>query len=98
MTLMSKEQFKQHIKKFPNGGVIFSEYDDPFSIHITLDNSGFGAKWINNVCLDEDLIFVYDWNVDESMPDNMYYVFELEDVESMIFELSTANNILKEDK
>lgn len=76
MKILSKKEFKELMKKYPNGGIVFSD-TEVGEIHIT--DGDFGATTLSVDSIDEEL-FDYDWNIEEYSDHELFYVYERKDI------------------
>ena len=92
--ILSKSEFKELMKQYPEGGIVFTEYAcDNNDIHVT--DGDFGATIIAPV---HGEIFDYDWNIEEYDDKDIFVVFDNDDILQMIQTLTKGLKIdLKEE-
>ena len=87
MTMMTKQQFKELMKEFPNGGIPFLDGDN--SVLVTDGN--FGATCL--VPTVDGEVFDFDWNIEEHSDDDEFYVLDYSDVLQIIQTLTKGLRI-----
>lgn len=87
MTMMTKQQFKELMKEFPNGGIPFLDGDN--SVLVTDGN--FGATCLAPTVDGE--VFDFDWNIEEHSDDDEFYVLDYSDVLQIIQTLTKGLRI-----
>lgn len=90
MKLYTVTEFKELIKAYPNGGVVFTEYDQPQDLLVT--DGFFGAT---NVVPYDGQIFDWDFNIAEYVENNnpQFAVYDNADVLQMIQTLTRGLKI-----
>ena len=78
MKKLTKQQFKELMKEFPNGGIPFLDGDN--SVLVTDGN--FGATLL--VPTEDGEVFDFDWNIEEHSDDDEFYVLDYSDVLQII--------------
>lgn len=86
MKIINAVQFRNLIAEHPNGGIVFAELDSgnqPMEIMIT--DGTFGAA-----CLvpHEGEVFDWDWNIAESSDDELFAIYDNNDILQMIQNLT----------
>lgn len=82
MKRLNKAQFKELMKQYPNGGIVFVEgvYDGGnYDLHVT--DGDFGARLVLPL---NGEVFDYDWNIEEYNNSDMFTVFDNNDVLQII--------------
>jgi hypothetical protein len=77
--LLSKNEFKELMRQHPEGGIVFAEDPKWNDVHVT--DGDFGATVISPL---HGEIFDYDWNIEEYGDDEMFIVFDNDDILQMI--------------
>lgn len=87
MKIINTKQFKNLIiEKYPHGGIVFSELDSGGSpMEIMITDGDFGAT-----CLipHEGDVFDWDWNINESSNDELFAIYDNNDILQMIQNLT----------
>lgn len=91
MTIIDKRRFIEIIKQHPNGGIVFAELDssnNPGEIMVT--DGEFGAT-----CLvpHEGEVFDWDWNIKECSDDDLFAIYDNNDILQMIQTLTKFLNL-----
>ena len=79
MILLSKKQFEELMKLYPEGGIVFAENSCVTDVLVT--DGFFGAK---SIIPQNGEVFNFDWNIEEYSDDDIFYVFEHEDILQII--------------
>lgn len=87
MKKLTKQQFKELMKEFPNGGIPFLDGDN--SALVTDGN--FGATCL--VPTVDGEVFDFDWNIEEHSDDDEFYVLDYSDVLQIIQTLTKGLRI-----
>lgn len=91
MKVLTKIQMKTLIKEFPNGGIVFAEYKpDVLTSELMITDGDFGAR---QVIPHNGEIFDFDWNINEYRDDDLFAVFDNNDVLQMIQTLTSGLQI-----
>ena len=91
--LVSKAEFKELMKQYPEGGIVFTEYPESNDIHVT--DGDFGATTVAPM---HGEIFDYDWSIEEVDENELMVVFDNDDILQMIQTLTKGLKIdLKEE-
>ena len=85
--IINKLQFKELMKDYPNGGIVFAEYAPDVFRDIEVTDGDFGATAIAPI---HGETFDYDFNIDEYGDDELFIIFDNEDVLHMISVLSSG--------
>lgn len=88
MILLSKKQFEELMKKYPDGGIVFMESGNSFDVSVT--DGVFGAK---SIIPQNGEVFDFDWNIEEYSDNDTFYVFENEDILQIIQTLTSGLQI-----
>ena len=82
MKILSKIQFESLMQEFPNGGIVFAEYSpDVLVSGLMVTDGDFGAR---EVLPYHGEVFDFDWNIKEYQSDELFTVFDNNDVLQMI--------------
>lgn len=85
MKIVNKKEMEKLINNNPDGGVVFSDYDSVTDETNVLVSDGiFGATELNPRVWGDGELFDFDWNVSEYRNDELFVVFEREDIVQMI--------------
>lgn len=87
MKKLTKQQFKELIKEFPNGGIPFLDGDN--SVLVTDGN--FGATFL--VPTEDGEVFDFDWNIEEHSDDDEFYVLDYSNILQIIQTLTKGLRI-----
>ena len=87
MKKLIKQQFKELMKEFPNGGIPFLDGDN--SVLVTDGN--FGATL--HVPTEDGEVFDFDWNIEEYSDDDEFYVLDYADILQIIQTLTKGLRI-----
>lgn len=91
MELLTKAQMQSLIEGFPNGGIVFAEYEpDVFTSELMVTDGDFGAR---EVIPRDGEIFNFDWNIKEYSDKDLFAVFDNNDVLQMIQTLTSGLKI-----
>jgi hypothetical protein len=85
--IINKLQFKELMKDYPDGGIVFSEYAPDVFRDIEVTDGDFGATMIAPI---HGETFDYDFNINEYKDTDLFIIFDNEDVLHMISILTTA--------
>ena len=85
MKLLTKQEFKQLMGQFPNGGIVF--YDDG---KLMVTDGPFGAKLVIPC---DGAVFDSDWNIDEYPDSEKFFIYDNNDVLQMIQTLTSGLKI-----
>ena len=87
MKKLTKQQFKELMKEFPNGGIPFLDGDN--SVLVT--DGDFGATCL--VPTVDGEVFDFDWNIEEYSDDDEFYVLDYADILQIIQTLTKGLRI-----
>lgn len=91
MKILSKKQMKALMDEYPDGGIVFAEYaPDVLKSELMVTDGDFGAR---EVIPHHGEVFDFDWNIDEYRDNEMFAVFDNEDVLQMIQTLTSGLQI-----
>ena len=88
MVLLSKAQFVELMRLYPKGGIVFAENSCVTDVLVT--DGFFGAK---SIIPQNGEVFNFDWNIEEYSDDDIFYVFEHEDILQIIQTLTSGLQI-----
>lgn len=82
MKIVNKATFVSLIHKHPDGGIVFSELDSGDNLmELMVTDGEFGATC---VIPHEGEIFDWDWNIKEFSKDDLFAIFDENDILQMI--------------
>lgn len=88
MKILKKREFESLMEDFPNGGIVFAEYEpDVIKSALLVTDGYFGAREV--IPRDGD-VFDFDWSIDEYRNDDFFAVFDNNDVLQMIQTLTSG--------
>ena len=87
MTRLKKQQFKELMSQFPNGGIPFLDGDN--SVLVTDGN--FGATFL--VPTVDGEVFDFDWNIEEHSDNDEFCVLDYSDILQIIQTLTKGLRI-----
>ncbi len=91
MKILTKIQMKALMEEFSNGGIVFTEYKpDVLTSELMVTDGDFGAR---QVIPHDGEVFDFDWNVDEYRDNDLFAVFDNNDVLQMIQTLTSGLQI-----
>lgn len=91
MKVLSKEQMKVLMKDFPDGGIVFAEYTpDVLKSELLVTDGDFGAR---EVIPHDGEVFDFDWNIEEYGDEELFAVFDNNDVLQIIQTLTSGLKI-----
>ena len=88
MRLLRKWEFEDLMKEFPDGGIVFAEYEpDILKSSLMVTDGDFGAR---EVVPHDGEVFDFDWNISEYRNDDLFAVFDNNDILQMIQTLTSG--------
>lgn len=91
MKILTKVQMKDLMKEFPNGGIVFTEYKpDVLTSDLMVTDGNFGAR---EVIPHDGEVFDFDWNIEEYSDDELFAIYDNNDVLQMIQILTSGLKI-----
>ena len=88
MKILQKREFKSLMEDFPDGGIVFAEYEpDVLKSSLMVTDGDFGAREV--IPMDGE-VFDFDWNIGEYRNDDFFAVFDNNDVLQMIKTLTSG--------
>lgn len=82
MKVLSKRDMKSLMKEFPDGGIVFAIYEpDVLMSELMVTDGSFGAR---EVIPKDGEVFDFDWDIDEYREDELFAVYDNNDVLQMI--------------
>ena len=88
MKILQKWEFEDLMKEFPDGGIVFAEYEpDVIKSALLVTDGDFGAR---EVIPRDGEVFDFDWNIGEYCNDDFFAVFDNNDVLQMIQTLTSG--------
>lgn len=95
MKILNKAQFKELMKQYPDGGIVFAEYEPDVYGELHVTDGAFGATV---VIPNHGSVYDYDWNIEEATDRDLFMVFDNNDILQMIKTLTSGLQIeLKDD-
>lgn len=92
MKIYRKNEFKELMKQYPDGGIVFADSDSFGNVieelHVT--NGSFGATC---VIPNDGEVYSYDWNINEYDEEDCFIVYDHEDILQMIKTLTSGLTI-----
>ena len=91
MKILKKHEFERLMEEFPDGGIVFAEYE-PYILKSSLmvTDGDFGAR---EVLPHNGEVFDFDWNIKEYINNDLFVVFDNNDVLQMIQTLTSGLKI-----
>lgn len=87
MKKLTKQQFKEVMKEFPNGGIPFLDGDN----RVLVTDGNFGATFL--VPTEDGEVFDFDWNIEEHSDDDEFCVLDYSDILQIIQTLTKGLRI-----
>ncbi len=82
MKIFKKREFESLMEDFPDGGIVFAEYEpDVLKSSLMVTDGDFGAR---EVIPHDGEVFDFDWNIKEYRNDDLFAVFDNNDILQMI--------------
>lgn len=91
MRRLTKQQFKELMKEYPNGGIPFLDGDLTDSNRVIVTDGDFGATFL--VPTADGDVFDFDWNIEEYSDDDEFYVLDYADILQIIQTLTKGLRI-----
>lgn len=91
MTRLKKQQLKELMKEFPNGGIPFLDENCADGNSVLVTDGDFGATFLVPT-VDGD-VFDFDWNIEEYRNDDEFYVLDYADILQIIQTLTKGLRI-----
>lgn len=91
MDILTKKQMKSLMEEFPDGGIVFAEYiPDVLESELMVTDGNFGARCVIPY---QGEVFDFDWNIEEYRDNDLFAVFDNNDVLQMIQTLTSGLKI-----
>lgn len=90
MKIFKKREFESLMENFPDGGIVFAEYEpdiDVLQSPLMVTDGDFGAR---EVVPHDGEVFDFDWNINEYRDDDSFAVFDNNDILQMIQTLTSG--------
>ena len=88
MKIFKKREFESLMEDFPDGGIVFAEYEpDILKSPLMVTDGDFGAR---EVVPHNGEVFDFDWNIDEYRDGDLFAVFDNNDILQMIQTLTSG--------
>jgi len=82
MRIITKYAFERLMEEYPDGGIVFAEYEPNVrTSDLMVTDGDFGAT--NVVPMDGE-VFDWDWNIGEYRDDDLFVVLDNDDVLQMV--------------
>lgn len=95
MKVLNKDQFERLIEDTLEGGIVFAKYEpDVLTSEIMITDGDFGATCLIPY---HGEVFDFDWNIGEYSDDDLFMIFDNNDVLQMIQTLTSGLKIKLED-
>lgn len=94
MKIVTKKQLQELMKQYQKGGIVFAEYTPDVCGEIQVTDGDFGAT---EVVPFHGEVFDYDWNILEYRDNDLFVVYDNNDVLQMIQTLVRGLKIELED-
>lgn len=91
MNIYNKTQIEELMEEYPDGGIVFAEYEPSvLTSNLMVTDGDFGAT---DVIPYEGEVFDFDWNIKEYKDSDLFAVFDNNDVLQMIQTLTRGLKI-----
>ena len=91
MKILQMWEFRDLMEKYPNGGIVFTEYKpDVHTSELMVTDGEFGAR---AVMPHDGEVFDFDWDIGSYRGDDFFAVFDNNDVLQMIQTLTSGIKI-----
>ena len=91
MKIYTKSQMKELMDEYPNGGIVFAEYEPHvITSSLMVTDGEFGAT---EIIPDDGEVFDFDWNIEEYRGNSLFAVYDNNDVLQMIQTLTKGLQI-----
>lgn len=88
MKILNKKEFEKLMYEYPEGGIVFAEYEpDILTSDVMVTDGDFGAREIIPY---QGEVFDFDWNIGEYRETDLFTVFDNNDVLQMIQTLTSG--------
>lgn len=88
MEIISRTKMKTLMQDYPDGGIVFAEYEfDVLASTLMVTDGDFGAR---EVIPFHEEVFDFDWCIDDYKAEAMFAVFDKTDVLQMIQTLTSG--------
>lgn len=88
MKIFKKREFESLMEDFPDGGIVFAEYEPGIlESSLMVTDGDFGAR---EVVPHDGEVFDFDWNINEYRDDDSFAVFDNNDILQMIQTLTSG--------
>ena len=88
MKILQKWELEDLIEEFPDGGIVFAEYEpDILKSSLMVTDGDFGAR---EVIPRDGEVFDFDWNIKDYRNDDFFAVFDNNDILQMIKTLTSG--------
>ena len=82
MKIVNKTEFEELMKEYPNGGIVFAEHKwNAYALDLMVTSGEFGARC---VVPSDDGIYSFDWNIKEYKDNELFVVYDNNDILQMI--------------
>ena len=91
MKILNKNKFKKLMENFPDGGIVFTEYSpEILASSLMVTDGDFGATEIVPY---HGEVFDFDWNIEEYKEEELFMIFDNNDILQMIKTLTSGLKI-----
>ena len=90
MKIINKVEFKKLMEEYPNGGIVFADYTPDVVGDLEVTCGSFAATSVVPV---EGRLFCWDWNINEYADDELFAIFDHNDILQMIQTLTSGLKI-----
>lgn len=91
MKVLTKSKMELLMKEFPDGGIVFARYEpDILRSELMVTDGSFGAR---EVIPRDGEVFDFDWNIAEYSENELFAVYDNNDVLQMIQTLTSGLKI-----
>ena len=88
MKILHKCEFKNLMEDFPDGGIVFAEYEpDILKSSLMVTDGDFGAR---EVVPHHGEVFDFDWDINDYRDGDLFAVFDNNDILQMIQTLTSG--------
>ena len=91
MNILTKKQMENLMEEFPDGGIVFADYEpDILKSELMVTDGDFGARCVIPY---HGEVFDFDWNIKEYQDNDLFAVFDNNDILTMIKILTSGLKI-----
>lgn len=93
MTRLTKQQFKELMREFPNGGIPFLDGDCTDGNGVLVTDGDFRATYLVPTIDGDAFDYDYDWNIEKYNDNDKFYVLDYADILQIIQTLTKGLRI-----